>query len=84
MRRMTTDLAITLLTRINGNDVIVLEPKYHLSCLTAFRNSYHSFLKQGKNSGNDGKESRIESRMEENKIMVSHVDNSSSGVKSLH
>lgn len=33
-----------LLSRISGGDLVAIEAKYHLSCLTSFRNNYRSFL----------------------------------------
>ena len=36
----------TLLTKIEGGDLIALESKYHLSCLAKLRNHHRSYLRE--------------------------------------
>ena len=43
IRRMATDLQDTaLLAKISGSDLIAIEPKYRLTCLTELRNRHRS------------------------------------------
>ena len=53
IRLMATELQDTeLMARIEGGDLVALEAKYHLQCLTALRNCYRSLTRQhDKDSG---------------------------------
>ena len=45
LRQIATQLGdFELLSRISGGDLVAIEAKYHLNCLTSFRNKYRSFL----------------------------------------
>ena len=47
MRIIAKDLNDTsLLTKIQGGDLIALESKYHLSCLAKLRNCHRSYLRE--------------------------------------
>ena len=47
IRQMAIELQETdLMARIEGGDLIALEAKYHLQCLTALWNRYHSLTRQ--------------------------------------
>ena len=47
IRSMATDLQDTaLLAKLEGGDLIALDAKYHLACLTQLRNRYRSLLRQ--------------------------------------
>jgi len=71
---MTTDLQDTLLlTRIEGGDPTVLNAKYHLACLTTFRNRHRSLLRQNHDSHSSLQESEIEVRAFVE--LISHVEN---------
>ena len=44
---MATDLQDTaLLAKIEGGDLIALDAKYHLACLTQLRNWYRSLMRE--------------------------------------
>ena len=46
---MATDLQdVEIMARISGGDMIPIEAKYHLSCLTKLRNRYRSFQRKVK------------------------------------
>ena len=64
LRQMATDLQETeLMARIEGGDLVALEAKYHLECLTALRNRHRSFkLQLGKESGECLKENQVKTR----------------------
>ncbi len=65
VRTMATDLQNTaLLAKIEGGDLHALEAKYHVSCLTKFRNS-HRALQRGKkeSSFSNLEEKKIEARV---------------------
>ena len=47
IRKMATDLEeAELIARIEGGDLIALEAKYHLQCLTALRNRHRSIMRK--------------------------------------
>ena len=47
IRKMATDLEeAELIARIEGGDLIALEAKYHLQCLTALRNRHRSMMRK--------------------------------------
>ena len=60
IRQMATELQETeLMARIEGGDLVALEAKYHLQCLTALRNRYRSLTRQhDKDSGGSSEEKR--------------------------
>ena len=64
LRQMATDLQETeLMARIEGGDLVALEAKYHLECLTALHNRHRSFkLQLGKESGECLKENQVKAR----------------------
>ena len=44
---MATDLQdVEIMARISGGDMISIEAKYHLSCLTKLRNRHRSFQRK--------------------------------------
>lgn len=44
---MATELHKTeLMARMEGGDLIALDAKYHLKCITALRNRYRSLVRQ--------------------------------------
>ena len=47
IRTMATDLqGVEIMARISGGDMISIEAKYHLSCLTKLRNRHRSFQRK--------------------------------------
>ena len=74
-----TELGDTeLSSRLAGGDVIALEAKYHLTCLTGFRNRHRSLTRQRQNSSDCKKQERqIKSKAFVE--LVSHVENSVEG-----
>ena len=49
LKNMALEMQDTTLTaKLSAGDVIAIEAKYHLQCLTAYRNKYRSFLRQHK------------------------------------
>ena len=59
MRVMATDLQESaLLTRIEGGDLIALDAKYHLACLTALRNRHRSLMRQRHDCSDNQKEAQ--------------------------
>ena len=64
VRQMATELQETeLMARMEGGDLIALEAKYHLQCLTALRNRYRSLMRQNdKDSGGSSEEKKIKAR----------------------
>lgn len=64
IRQMAIKLQETeLLARIGGGDLIALEAKYHLQCLTVLRNRYHSLIRQQEQKvGNTSEEKRIKAK----------------------
>ncbi len=64
IRKMATDLQDTaLLAKLEGGDLIALEAKYHLACLTKLRNRHRSLLRTNKESpGNHIEESQKKAR----------------------
>jgi len=65
VRQMATELQDTeLMARIGGGDVVALEAKYHLECLTALRNHHRSVKhQQGKESGESSEENQVKARV---------------------
>ena len=61
----------TLMAKLSAGDVIAIEAKYHLQCLTAYRNKYRSFLQQHKRQPDLFKE-RCKARAFAE--LVAHVD----------
>ena len=61
----------TLMAKLSAGDVIAIEAKYHLQCLTAYRNKYRSFLRQHKRQPDLFKE-RCKARAFAE--LVAHVD----------
>ena len=52
IRQMATELQETeLMARMEGSDLIVLEAKYHLHCLTVLRNRHRSLLRKEEQEG---------------------------------
>ena len=64
IRAIAKDLEnMSLLAKIEGGDLIALESKYHLSCLTSLRNRHRSYLREtGENSGALIQEKKIMAR----------------------
>ena len=59
LRMMATELNDTeLMSRISVGDVVAIEAKYHLQCLTSYRNRHRSFLRQ-KESAEAGNEENL-------------------------
>ena len=61
----------TLMAKLSAGDVIASEAKYHLQCLTAYRNKYRLFLRQHKRQPDLFKE-RCKARAFAE--LVAHVD----------
>ena len=54
---MALDLKDTsLLAKLEGGDTIALEAKYHLNCLTKFRNHHRSHIRESQNDFNKSHE----------------------------
>ena len=64
VRQMATELQDTdLIARMEGGDLVALECKYHLECLTALRNCYRSLKsQQDKESGEVSEENQVKAR----------------------
>ena len=64
IRQMATQLQeIELMARMEGGDLIALEAKYHLECLTALRNRHRSLMRQQvQESGVPCEEKRMKAR----------------------
>ena len=64
-----------VLTRIEGaGDLIALEAKYHLACLTGLRNRHRSLIREGENSKNDNtEEKKLQSRAFVE--LITHIEN---------
>ena len=75
VRVMATDLQENaLLTRIEGGDLIALDAKYHLRCLTALRNRHRSLMRQRQDcSDNQKEEHKFEARAFVE--LTTHVEN---------
>ena len=75
IRVMATDLQENeLLTRIEGGDLIALDAKYHLACLTALRNRHRSLMRQRQDcSDNQKEEKKFEARAFVE--LIAHVEN---------
>ena len=63
-----------LLARIEGGDLIALEAKYHLPCLTKLRNQHRSLLKKDQNS-TDGQNEVKKKQARAFSELVSYVEN---------
>ena len=58
--QMAVDLQVTvLIARMEGGDVIALEAKCHLQCLTALQNRYRSLLRQNQQESGDSFEKKL-------------------------
>ena len=79
IRVMATDLQENeLLTRIEGGDLIALDAKYHLACLTALRNRHRSLMRQRQDcSDNQKEEKKFEARAFVE--LIAHVENGVEG-----
>ena len=54
IRMMATDLQdVSLLARIEGGDLIALEAKYHINCLTELRNRHRSLVRESNYTSSD-------------------------------
>ena len=64
IRQMATELQRTeLMARMEGGDLVALEAKYHLQCLTALRNRYRSLLRRHEQeSGGQSEEKKMRAR----------------------
>lgn len=59
IRQMATELQETeLVARMEGGDLIALEAKYHLHCLTALRNRYRSLVRKHEQEVGDSSEEK--------------------------
>ena len=57
VRSMALDLTDTsLLAKLEGGDLMVLEAKYHLNCLTKIRNHHRSHIRESQNDFNESHE----------------------------
>ena len=79
IRVMAADLQENeLLTRIEGGDLIALDAKYHLACLTALRNRHRSLMRQRQDcSDNQKEENKFEARAFVE--LIAHVENGVEG-----
>ena len=60
VRQMAKVLQETeLMTRLEGGDLIALEAKYHLECLTGLRNRYRSLLRQRETDSGESSETAM-------------------------
>jgi hypothetical protein len=76
IRKMATQLQETeLMARMEGSDLVALDAKYHLECLTSLRNRYRSLLRQ-QNQESSG--STQEKMMKARALveLVTHIENS--------
>ena len=64
VRKMATDLQDTaLLAKIGGGDLHALEAKYHMACLTKFRNSHRALKREKQDTSScNMKEKKKEAR----------------------
>ena len=68
-----------LLVKISGGDLIALEAKYHLSCLTIYRNRYRTFSTQ-----NAARQASKQARGRAFSEVVVHIDDAlSQGIYSF-
>jgi hypothetical protein len=64
VRSMATDLHDTdILSRIEDGDLIALDAKYHLACLTLLRNRHRSLMRQNQDSSDSQQERKIEASL---------------------
>lgn len=75
LKQMATVLCDTVvLGKLCGGDVIALESKYHLECLTKFRNQYNSKMRQsGSISETDATNKSVEARYYAE--LISYIEN---------
>jgi hypothetical protein len=60
VRKIATTLGdFALLSRIAGGDLVAIEGKYHMSCITTFRNRYRSYMSKTDNSSYRGDEEKM-------------------------
>ena len=76
IRQMATELQETeLMARMEGGDLVALEAKYHLQCLTALRNRYRSLLRRHEQeSGGQSEEKKMRARALVE--LFTHIENS--------
>uniref|UniRef100_UPI00358E26DF uncharacterized protein isoform X2 n=1 Tax=Myxine glutinosa TaxID=7769 RepID=UPI00358E26DF len=76
IRSMVRDLEDTeLLSRIEGGDLVALEAKYHLACITRYRNHHRSVMKQKQDACDGSNElKRIQARVFVE--LVTYIENS--------
>lgn len=76
MRTIAKDLNDTsLLTKIEGGDLIALESKYHLSCLAKLHNCHRSYLRENEeNSSALNEERKMKARAVAE--LLSHIESS--------
>ena len=51
-----------LMARMEGGDLIALEAKYHLLCLTALRNCYRSLVRKNEQEAGGSEEKKVKAR----------------------
>ena len=76
VRSMTLDLKDTsLLIKLEGGDLIALEAKYYLNCLTKFRNHHRSYIRESQNDFNQSHEGQKKEAIAFVEILV-YIENS--------
>lgn len=72
LREMATMMQDTkLLAKMSGGDLVALEAKYHLTCLTKYRNSYRSYNRRSTQTTSE--QDRVNARAFVE--LVSHIEN---------
>ena len=60
IRQMASELHdIELMARMEGGDLVALDAKYHLECLTTLRNHYQSLLRQHEEDSSGSAEEKV-------------------------